>query len=135
MAVRTATGGKVDVAPDVAGVAGTYVNIPEVRKWEIKPTVEAKEYASSSTAGAKQRLPGVADFALTIDTYTDASATLESLGIKPGEILWFKLYEDATTFWIAPSYVDDTTNTVDIEGGEIISSNVSASSNGNIVYP
>jgi hypothetical protein len=136
MAVRKATGGKVDWAPDVDGVAGSYTNIPEVRKWTLAPTTAAKEYASSSTSGARKRLGGVDDFKVSIDLYIDADNRVDSdLGIKPGVLGWMKLYEDGTTFHVAPVYVDDTNFNVDIEGGGIVEGSIAASSNGTLVSP
>lgn len=136
MAVRTATGGKADWAPDASGSPGSYTNIPEVRKWTLKPTIEAKQYASSSTNGAKKRLPGVEDFDLTVDVYIDETTRFDSdLGIKPGEVGYFKLYEDSGNIFIAPAYINDITINTDIEGGEIVDGSISASSNGNLTYP
>lgn len=139
MAVRTATGGKADWAPETApgsGIPGSYTNIPEVRKWTLAPSIEAKEYASSSTAGAKKRLPGTADFDLSIDVYIDEATRFDSdLGIKPGVVGFFKLWEDATNFYVTPAYIDDINVETDIEGGEIVNGAISASSNGNITYP
>lgn len=132
MAVRTSKGGRADWSPD--GVA--YTNVPEVRVWRLNPSTEAKEYASSSTAGAKKRIEGVDDFSLTIDIYVDATARFDagSFNIRAGQTGWFKLWEDATDFHIAPVYIDSVDYEVDIEGGEIVSATINASSNGQITY-
>lgn len=140
MAVRTATGGKVDWAPETApgsGIPGAYVNIPEVRRWEATFNIEAKEYASSSTAGARKRLAGVSDFDLTVEVYKDETTPFDSgtLSINAGDTGFFKCYEDADTFYILPSYVEDTSINVPIEDGDIIEGTISASSNGNVTYP
>jgi hypothetical protein len=133
MAVRTAKGGKADWSVD--GV--TYSNVPEVRTFDLNPATEAKEYASSSTAGAKKRLEGTDDFDLTITLYVDGTNRFDAgtFNIRSGEVGYFKLWEDATDFFIAPVYIDDVSYTVDIEGGEIVSADISASGNGQLTYP
>jgi hypothetical protein len=130
--VTTATGGKVDVSTD-GGV--TYFNIPEVRKWTLRYSKNAKQYASSSTGGGKRKLAGAEDFEGSIDVYHDLSSTLRSLGVIPGTSLFFKLYEMATSFYIAPSYVDDVNKSVDIEGEGIIEGAVTFSRDGTLVFP
>lgn len=130
MAVRTATGGKADWSTDNT----VFDNIPEVRKWTTKPKADAKEYASSSTAGKKKRLPGVGDFDGSIDFYVDEATRIDSM-FQPGDVGYLKLYEDATTFFIAPVYIDDISYETDIEGGNIVGGTVSFSGNGDLTYP
>jgi hypothetical protein len=131
---RQSSGGKAEWST-TSGVAG-FADIPEVRVWTLNPAPEAKEYASSSTAGAKRRLGGNDDFSGSISVYVDADNRFDSdLGIKGGETGWFKLYEDATNFFVAPAYIDDVDYTVDIEGGELVEAEISFSSNGAVVYP
>jgi hypothetical protein len=132
MAVRTATGSKADWAPDVAGVPGAYTNIPEVRVWNISPSTETKEYASSSTAGAKRRISSTDDFDGSIEVYVDDSNRFDAgtLDIMRGEIGWLKLYEDDTTFHIAAVFIDSVDYEADIEGGEILAATINFSANG-----
>ena len=130
--VTTATGAKVDVSTDGGA---TYVNIPEVRKWTLKVTKNAKEYASSSTGGGKRKLAGAENFSGSIDVYHDLSSTLKALGVVPGASVYFKLFETSTSFYIAPSYVDDVDKSVDIEGEGIIDGAVAFSRDGALVYP
>ena len=134
MAVRTAKGGKAEW-----GINGTtFVNIPDVRDWTLNPATEAKEYASSSTAGAKRRLEGTDDFTLTVNVYIDDAARIDltsGLNIRSGEVGYFKLWEDTADFFIAPVYIDSVTYTTDIENGEIVAATIEASGNGALTYP
>lgn len=135
MSVRIATGAKADWA---LGTGTVYVNIPEIRKWDLTVSNATKEYASSSTAGAKQRIAGAEDAKVTMDAYIDrstAGASLDSMGIKAGAAGKLKLWEDNTYFWIVPVYVDDVAYHADIEGGNIVDGTISASRNGAITYP
>lgn len=142
MSVRTASGGKADWG---AGTSpGTnLVNIPEVRSWRLSVSKNAKEYASSSTGGGKQRIGGAEDFSGSLTLYIDrTSGTNQTsfdtdLGIKGGEFGTFKLYEEdgAGAFFLAPSYVESVDYEVDIEGDNVIGATVNFSRSGALSYP
>lgn len=131
MSVRTATGGKADWSTD--GV--TYANIPEVRKWTMTITRNAKEYASSSTGGGKRKLAGAENFDGSLDVYHDADNRLHALGMDAGVTGYLKLWEDDTDFYIAPVYLDDVSTDVDIEGEGLVEGAVSFSRDGALTYP
>lgn len=133
MSVRTASGGKADWSPD--GV--TYTNIPEVTHWDLSVEPEAKEYASSSTGGAKRRIAGNDGWSGSVEMYVDAGARLDGapLSIRGGTTGTFKLYEDATRFFIAPAYINSVEYTVDIESGDLIKATVNYANNGALTYP
>jgi hypothetical protein len=139
MSVRTATGAKAMWA---AGVGGTnFVEIPEVRVWNLRITEDSKTYASSSTGGGKRRIAGVEDFSGSISVYIDRSTGTNltsfdtDLGIKSGAFGVFKLYEDATNYYTAPAYVSDVSVSADIEGGGIIPAEISFERDSALIYP
>jgi hypothetical protein len=141
MSVQTASGGKADWQAG-AGTSGTFINIPEVRKWDLTVTKESRQYASSSTAGGKQRIAGAEDFSGSLTLYTDRTGTGTNdasfditLGIKGGAIGALKLWEDGSAFFIAPSYIDSVAYEVDIEGDSILGVTVQFSRNGALQYP
>lgn len=135
MSVHTATGGKA--AWDPAG--GTnFVEIPELRKWTLRVTNNAKEYASSSTAGGKRRLAGAEDFNGTLDLYMETGsnrADASGLNIRSGQTGAIKLYEDSGNFWVAPAFIDEATYEADIEGNNIVNGTVTFSRDGALTYP
>jgi hypothetical protein len=133
MAVRTSSGGKADWSLDNI----TFTNVPEVTHWDLSVEPEAKEYASSSTGGAKRRVAGNEGWSGSVEMYVDAGARFDAapLGIRGGVTGWFKLYEDATRFFLAPAYIDSVEYTVDIESGDIIGATVNYSNNGSLTYP
>jgi hypothetical protein len=138
MSVRTGVGGKVDWA---LGSSTNYVNIPEVTKWTLDTSNATKDYASSSTGGAKQRISGTDDFTLTIDCFPDRSSATTSLdtylGIKAGVSGSMKAYEasGSAQVFVAPVFIDDVSYDVDIGTGSIISCTIKASRNGALTYP
>jgi hypothetical protein len=138
MAIYKATGGKADVSPSGSG----YTNIPNVRTWTLTINPDSKEYASSSTNGAKARLAGNENSSGTITIYDDDTAPPESgaLNIKAGTSMWFKLYKTAAKFYLVPAYVESVETTTDIEGGEIEAVTINFTQDGSlgtglIVYP
>jgi hypothetical protein len=138
MSVRVATGGSVDWA---LGSGTSYANIPDVRKWTLRVTNDSKTYASSSTAGGKQRLAGAEDFSGSVDFYANAGTnrieTATLLGIKGGVTGTLKLKEDGVSanVWLAPAYIEDVSIDADIEGNNIISGTFTFSRNGALTYP
>lgn len=141
MSVSTASGGKADWQLG-AGTSGTFINIPEVRKWDLSVSKDSKQYASSSTAGGKQRIAGAEDFSGSLTLYIDRTGSGTSdasfdttLGIKGGAIGALKLWEDGAAFFIAPSYIESVAYEVDIEGDNIIGATVTFSRNGALQYP
>lgn len=139
MSVRIASGAKADWA---LGASTNYVNIPEVRKWTLRVTNDSKEYASSSTAGGKQKIGGAENFTGTLDIYIQGSGTNRQdatsgggLSIRSGLTGTLKLYEDNSNVFLAPSLIDEFTYDDDIEGNGIISGTVTFSRNGALVYP
>ena len=132
MAVHTATGGKADWSAD----GTTYVNVPEVRVWELNIGGDTKEYASSSTGGGKRRLPGAEDFDGSVSVYVDNTNRIDgTLNIKRGVSGYWKLWEDETNFYIAPSYIEGVSTGGDIEGNEIVEADIDFSRNGALIYP
>ena len=136
MAVYKATGGKADWSDTGSG----YTNIPQVRTWTLTINPESKEYASSSTNGAKAKLEGNENCSGTITLYDDDTTPFDSgtLDIKAGDSGWLKLYKSATKFFLVPVYIDSVEYTTDIEGGEIESATINFSEDGNlgtITYP
>jgi hypothetical protein len=135
MPVHTATGGKADWA---LGGGTNFVNIPEVRKWTLTISNEAKTYASSSTAGGKRRLPGAEDFSGSLDIYIESGtnrADADNLGIRSGAAGTFRLYEDDNNFWDAPAIIGNPTYNVDIEGNNIVEGTIPFDRDGALVYP
>jgi hypothetical protein len=140
MSVRTASGGKAMWA---AGVGGTnFVEIPEVRVWNLRISDDAKQYASSSTGGGKRRIAGAEDFSGSMSVYVDRSGTGTNdagfdvtLGIKGGAYGVLKLYEDATAFYQGGVYISDVAVSADIEGGGILPAEISFERDSALVYP
>jgi hypothetical protein len=134
MAIYKATGGKADVSPTGSG----YTNIPNVRVWNLTINPDSKEYASSSTNGAKARLAGNENASGTITLYDDDTTPPESLNIKGGQSMWFKLYKTAAKFYLVPAYVESVETVTDIEGGEIEAVTINFTEDGSlgtITYP
>jgi hypothetical protein len=129
--VRVATGGKAQWSTD--GV--TYVDIPEVRKWTLNIGGDKKQYASSSTGGGKRNIAGAEDFNGSISLYHDAATRLDAIDLTALTTGYLKLWEDATDFWVAPSFIDSVSVNEDIEGGNIIDGDVAFSRDGSLVYP
>jgi hypothetical protein len=136
MSVFDASGAKADWNN---GSGTSYTNIPELRKWDLRVSKESKQYASSSTAGGKRRIAGAEDFSGTLSVYL-ASGTSEArfdtgLGIKGGVTGTLKLWEDGTTFFLAPAYIEDVSYEYDIEGNGIVGATITFSRDGALTYP
>lgn len=133
---RTAKNGKADWS--LVSAAGAWTDIPEVRTISMTPSTEAKEYASSSTAGAKKRLEGIDDVSGSVEIYIDPDNRFdaETMGLRTGASGWFRFYEARTDDpFIVPVYIDSIDYNVAIEGGDIIGATINYSGNGQITYP
>jgi hypothetical protein len=81
---------------------GTVVTVPvwteltDVRNWKLKFSTDNKEYASSSTAGWKNRKKGAMKCDVSIGVYASDYTTLPA----PGTITGVRLYDAASTYWL-----------------------------------
>lgn len=140
MSVFTASGGKADWAPGTGAGATNFANIPEIRSWDLTVNKTSKQYASSSTAGGKQRVGGAEDFSGTLTLYIDRTTVGAAFdvdhGIKGGEFGSLKLYESDTSFFVAPAYIENVNyNGLNVEDDSIVAATVSFSRNGALQYP
>ena len=131
---RTARDGKGDWSLDGA----VFTEIPHVRRIRWTPSTDPKEYASSSTGGAKKRLEGVDDFDGSIEVYVEPGVRFDAagFGIRSGVTGFVRAYEARTdTPFILPVYVRSVEYAVEIEDGNIIGATVNFDGNGAITYP
>ena len=90
----TAIGCKVELGTVVT--TPVWTELTDVRNWKLKFATDNKEYASSSTAGWKNRKKGQMKCDVSISVYTDDYTTLPA----PGTITGVRLYDAAATFWL-----------------------------------
>lgn len=131
---RTARDGKADWSQDGA----TWVDIPHVRKVGFTPSTDVKEYASSSTGGAKRRLEGVDDFDGTIDVYIDNTNRFDAaaMGIRSGAAGFIRAYEArADVPFIMPVHIASVVYGIEIEDGNILGATINFNGDGPITYP
>lgn len=131
---RTAKDGKADWSLN----GTTWTDLPHVRTVGFNPTTDSKDFASSSTGGAKQRLEGVDDFDGSVTVYIDPTNRFDasSFGIRSGAVGFIRAYEARTdTPFIMPVYIDGVDYAVEVEDGNIIGATINFSGNGSITYP
>jgi len=110
---------------------GPAVHIPDVKKWTCNPKAENQAYASSDSAGWKQRVKGILDCSGTIDCLVTDDATLMSIGIIPGaKIPILTLLLNGTVNFVGPAIIDDVSFDINVESGEIEGATITWSGDG-----
>lgn len=125
MSVRNACTGKV---------LWNDIEIPHIREWSFDRDQEVKEFSSSSTNCAKQRIEGVEDVTGTVELYIDNEDPFEDI-LDVGDTGTFKLFEDATDFWIVPAIISGFSVNDPIEAGDLVSASIRFAGNGVVTPP
>ncbi len=113
-------------------VAGT--DIAEVTKWSFNPTSNNSSWASSSTAGYKDRVGGSKDGSGTIEGKLDVTDPIYNQ-LEEGDEFTGLFYIDDTRFYEVPAIVDSMDLEVDIDDGEVVGWSIDFSTRGQWTKP
>jgi len=108
--------------------------ISEILRWEFTPTCNNPSWASSSTAGFKDRLAGVKDGSGTFDAKLDTDSEIYD-SIVEGDEVELKLYLNATLYFTVPAIIDSIRYSADVNDGEVIEYTASFSTRGEWTKP
>ena len=93
-------------------------DLAHVTGWTFNATSNNPSFASSSTAGFKNRDAGVKDGTGTISGKYDKTEPIDGV-MAEGSCVTLKLYQDAARFITVPAVIDGITFNQDIDDGEI----------------
>lgn len=88
-------------------------------QWTFREPNDTQEYASSGTAGYKNRIAGHNDATGSFNLYFDSGADWRGV-LKRGDIGTLQLFRDGTKFYEIEAIILDTEESADIEGGAAI---------------
>lgn len=108
----------------ISGFGGAVDTIATVREWSVSSTADIQRYVASGSKKGSSRLAGNKDWSGSYMAYGAIPAK------KPGDSFTFTGSLDGTNGVTGTAMVDEVVITWDIEGGGIISHEVSFSSNG-----
>lgn len=89
----------------------------EITGWRLTKTANNPAWASSSTAGWKDRVVGVKDASGSFDYKFDAT---NFVPIEEGDDLQLKLYVNASKFYTVNAVIDSVSIEVDMNDGEVV---------------
>lgn len=107
-------------------------DVLHVSRWRIKKRARNRAYAANDTGGAKKRVPGVRDYAGSVEIKaTDATP----IPVSEGELVDLELHADATgeNYYEFSAIVDAVGTEVDISDGSPVAYRIDFSGNGPIV--
>jgi hypothetical protein len=103
--------------------------LAEITDWTFHTTSVNHAYASSSTGGYRQRVPGVKDAAGNIGFKLDPTNPITD-DFDEGSAVTLLLYLDATHFYTVPAVIDTIQLAVDISSGDVLGGTAMFSASG-----
>jgi hypothetical protein len=116
MAVSAAYPRKVQIAPDAAGVAGTYADLGSQLKFDLDEKSDNVDVSQLNTAGYRLKLQTLLDSGVSIDVLYDPADTAQS-SVRTGKSgrtqVWVKIFLQPANGVFVPMVVDDIKTSFD----------------------
>jgi len=116
MAIEVGYAGKVQVASDTSGTAGTFTVVGGQAEGNITPKANTADITQTNTAGYEQRIPTTLDADLSLSFFyipSDAGQAIILSSLTNRTPMWFKVYRDATNVSIAYCYATEFPTKID----------------------
>lgn len=105
--------GKVQVATDTAGTAGTLTTVGGGAKGSITPKVKAVDVTDFNAPGYEKSIPGLIGADLALECFyepSDAGQAILLAALTARNKIWFRVYRDATRYSEAYCFVTEFPN-------------------------